>query len=184
MCTTMIITRGATANRSMVVTHSDDDELSDQRVIFVPAVDHAPGATRRVLAEAYDYPRMVRPERAPGYATPGWPETQPIGEIPQATHTYAYFDGNYGIINEHNLMMGECTNGARFQPDYLSVADAEKTGDKPRLFYSSELSRIARVAAEAAGWDAERTRAEAQRYVEGVRRRYQIVADPARRSAA
>jgi glycerol-3-phosphate dehydrogenase len=39
-----------------------------------------------------------------------------------------------------------------------------------------QLARIAEVAAAAAGWDAERTRAEATAYATAVRRRYQIVA--------
>jgi hypothetical protein len=39
-----------------------------------------------------------------------------------------------------------------------------------------ELDQIARVAAEAAGWDAARTRQEAAAYAAAVRRRYQIVA--------
>jgi dipeptidase len=59
MCTTMIITRGATADGSMVVAHSDDDELSDQRVIRVPAGDHPAGSRRAVMPESYPYPRMV-----------------------------------------------------------------------------------------------------------------------------
>jgi glycerol-3-phosphate dehydrogenase len=37
-----------------------------------------------------------------------------------------------------------------------------------------ELSRIADVAARAAGWDAERSRAEARAYLASVQRRYQI----------
>jgi glycerol-3-phosphate dehydrogenase len=47
-----------------------------------------------------------------------------------------------------------------------------------------ELAQIAQTAARAAGWDAERTRAEACNYVAAVRRRYQIVARTAERSAA
>ncbi len=39
-----------------------------------------------------------------------------------------------------------------------------------------QLARIAEVAAAAAGWEAERTRAEATAYAAAVRRRYQIVA--------
>lgn len=39
-----------------------------------------------------------------------------------------------------------------------------------------EIAQIARVAAEAAGWNAERARAEAVAYAAAVRRRYQIVA--------
>ena len=142
MCTTMIFGRKATADRSLIVTHSDDDELSDQRVVRVPAMDHEPGAMRDVFAEFYDYPRIVSKDRGPGYDTPGWPETKAIGQIPQVQHTFAYYDGNYGIINEHGLMMGECTNGAKYQPAYVTAADAGE-GKTPRLFYSSELSRIA-----------------------------------------
>ncbi len=142
MCTTMILTPGATASGAMTVTHSDDDELSDQRVIRVPAATHAPGAMRPVLPEAYEYPRLNVSDRGPFYDTPGWPRTQPLGEIPQVERTFAYFDGNYGIMNEHNLMMGECTNGARFQPKPVGAAEAGPDRHI-RLMYSSELSRIA-----------------------------------------
>jgi len=58
MCTTMIITNGATADGSMMVTHSDDNELSDQRLILVPAQHHAPGSERGVVDGSSDpYPR-------------------------------------------------------------------------------------------------------------------------------
>jgi glycerol-3-phosphate dehydrogenase len=47
-----------------------------------------------------------------------------------------------------------------------------------------ELPLIARVAAQAAGWDAERARAEADAYAASIRRRYQIVVPGTERSAA
>jgi len=47
-----------------------------------------------------------------------------------------------------------------------------------------ELPQVARIAAEAAGWDAERARAEAAGYTASLRRRYQIVAPSSQRSAA
>lgn len=145
MCTTMIITCGATKDGSMIVTHSDDNELSDQRLIFVPAQDHAPGSMRKIIAGINDgYPRLVSKDRGPGYDTEGWPETPSIGEIPQVAHTYAYFDGSYGIMNEYNLMFGECTNGAKYMPtNPVTQEQAAKTGEHCRLFYSAELSRIA-----------------------------------------
>lgn len=145
MCTTMIITPGATVDGSMIVTHSDDNELSDQRFIYVPAMNHAPGSMRGIVAGINDgYPRLVSKERGPGYDLKDWPETPIIGQIPQIAHTYAYFDGSYGIMNEHNLMFGECTNGAKFMPpNPITKEQAEKSGDHCRLFYSAELSRIA-----------------------------------------
>jgi glycerol-3-phosphate dehydrogenase len=47
-----------------------------------------------------------------------------------------------------------------------------------------ELARIAAVAGEALGWDAERIRAEAAAYAAAVRRRYQIAATPPTRAVA
>lgn len=144
MCTTMIITNGATADGSMMVTHSDDNELSDQRIIYVPAQKHPKNSLRGVVDGTNDaYPRLVSKQRGPGYDTPEWPETPLIGSIPQVAHTYAYFDGSYGIMNEHNLMFGECTNGAKYQPTHVSQSDAEKNHKQCRLFYSAELSRVA-----------------------------------------
>jgi glycerol-3-phosphate dehydrogenase len=46
------------------------------------------------------------------------------------------------------------------------------------------LDQIARLAGEAAGWDAERSRAEAVAYADSVRRRYQIVPPRASRPSA
>jgi dipeptidase len=139
----MIITKGA-ADGSMMVSHSDDDELSDQRIIYVPAQDHAEGSMREVLnnTNVY-YPRIVSKDRGPGYDTPDWPQTPLIGKIKQVPHTYAYFDGNYGIMNEHNLMFGECTNGAKYEPGCVTEEDAAKRHIHCRLFYSAELSRVA-----------------------------------------
>jgi dipeptidase len=145
MCTTMIITCGATKDGSMIVTHSDDNELSDQRLIYIPAQHHTKGSMRGIVAGINDgYPRVVSKDRGPGYNTKNCPETPLIGKISQVAHTYAYFDGSYGIMNEHNLMFGECTNGAKYMPQNpITEEEAKKTNKHCRLFYSAELSRIA-----------------------------------------
>ena len=147
-CTTMIMTKGASADGSMVVTHSDDDELADQRLINVPS--HGQKGKRQIFHEAYPYPRFVTDQRGPGYDTKGYPMTTPLYMLPYAEiekilghkrlRSFSYFDGNYGIMNEHNLMMGECTNGANFEPP----SNTDPTAENPlRIFYSAELSRIA-----------------------------------------
>jgi dipeptidase len=145
MCTTMIITKGATIDGSMIVAHSDDNELADQRIIYVPAQEHKMGAIRKVFAEAYYYPRLVTDDRGDGYDThgPKIKETEPIGGIPQVDYTFAYFDGAYGIMNEHNLMIGECTCGVKYQPSFVTAEQARKEEKHVRLFYSQELSHIA-----------------------------------------
>ena len=147
-CTTMIITKGASADGSMMVAHSDDDELGDQRLIRVPARQQT--GKRSIYHEHYRYPRIVTDDRGAGYNTPGFQPTKPVFELSysaiwdilghEVPTSYAYYDGNYGIMNEHNLMMGECTNGAKFEPD--STAEKDRKHAR-RIFYSSELSRIA-----------------------------------------
>ncbi|MDD3313725.1 C69 family dipeptidase [Pseudodesulfovibrio sp.] len=146
-CTTMIATPGATADGSMMVTHSDDNELGDQRLIFVPAKKQE--GARRTFADYLRYPRIVTDDRGPAYNTPDAP-TKPLIEIPYAEiwkllgrkqeTSFAYFDGDYGIMNEKNLMFGECTNGANYEPPANPVAGK---GKPRRIFYSAELSRIA-----------------------------------------
>lgn len=137
-CTTMIVGKDASKDGSVFVAHSDDDELLDQRIVYVPAMDHPPNSKRPV----YDDPaafggsnvRYVGTSRGPGYVNENLPQSKPLGYIDQVPHTYAYFDGNYAIMNEHQLVFGECTNGAKFQP---------KPEPGKRIFYSAELSRVA-----------------------------------------
>ena len=144
-CTTTIVTKGASADGSVMVSHSDDNDLGDQSLVFVPARDWPEGAQRPVYDSAvavqenpatntFLVPRLSDPKRAPGYNHPDTPRTTPIGFIPQVRHTFAYIDGNYGIMNEHGLMFGECTDGAH----NTCTAEPGK-----RIFYSSELARVA-----------------------------------------
>lgn len=143
-CTTIIVGKKATTDGSVLVSHSEDG-LGDPRMIYVPAMDHEPGAMRPVFYSdcALGYKarygadaavRLITNTRGPGYNQPGQPST-PLGYIPQVAHTYAYFDGNYGVINEHQLALGECTDKAK-------VDDVEPEPGK-RIFYSAELGRVA-----------------------------------------
>lgn len=144
-CTTMLITKGASADGSVIVAHSDDSELFDQRLAYVPAADHAPGTMRPVYYDAsslgdkpeyhsYLLRRYVGTDRGPIYVDPEQPQSIPLGYIPQVAHTYAYYEGSYAIMNEHQLMFGECTDGTKIQPDPVPGK---------LIFYSAELSRIA-----------------------------------------
>ena len=67
---------------------------------------------------------------------PGTPLTAPIGHVPQVNHTFAYTEGNYGIMNERQLSIGESTCSGAF------VAEAAGSGGQA-LFCVNELSRLA-----------------------------------------
>ena len=107
-CTTLLITKGASKDGSVMVGHSDDSELFDQRLVYVPAADHPPGSLRPVYYDAsalgdkpeyhsYELRRYVGTDRGPVYNNPDLPQSIPIGYIPQVEHTYAYFEGSYAI---------------------------------------------------------------------------------------
>ena len=141
----MLVTKGASQDGSVIVAHSDDSELFDQRLVFVPAADHEPGSLRPVYYDAsalgerpeyqsYLVRRYVGTDRGPTYMDPTQPQSIPLGSIPQVAHTYAYYDGSYAIMNEHQLMFGECTDGSKLQPDPVPGK---------LIFYSAELSRVA-----------------------------------------
>ena len=143
-CTTTIVGKSASADGSVLVSHSEDG-LSDPSVVYVPAKDHPEGSLRPVFYStvALDYKpqwgasethRLNTKDRGPTYDVKGIPASIPLGYIPQVSHTYAYFDGNYGIMNEHQLSIGECTDKAKVHPE-------PEPGK--RIFYSSELSRVA-----------------------------------------
>ena len=146
-CTTAIVTKGASADGSAYVTHSNDDFSSDPSIVYVPAKDHPAGAMRKVYPSAiawddlpeyacFSNPRLVAPERGEAYDYPQKERTKPLGEIPEVGHTYAYIDSDYGVMNEHGLMLGECTDNSA-QLEYLEPKEGHG------IFYASELGRVA-----------------------------------------
>ena len=138
-CTTVGVTPGASSlGRAIASQSNDGGAISDTRLFRVPAMDHAPGSMRPVYAwTGGAFPRYVGQSRGEqNYVTPGVPDTKPIGFIPQVNHTYAYYDGAFGLLNEHGLGMAESTCTAR------------TTGALPRpkgkaLWYTDELGRVA-----------------------------------------
>jgi len=133
-CTTIGVTKGASVDGSVMVTHTCDCGMCDFRVISTPAMDFEPGSMRPCYPYLDKYPAYVGTDRGPGWDTPGFEPTKPLGYIPQVEHTYAYFGSSYGIINEHQLAIGECTTGAK---TYAGPVENECILD------ISELSRIA-----------------------------------------
>ncbi|GAB9464349.1 hypothetical protein Gpo141_00001781 [Globisporangium polare] len=140
-CTMIAIGKNATVDGSTLMAHTDDagGGAADLRLIRVPAQDHPAGAKRAVYSFFGGYPRLVSHERGPHYAptSDDEPLTKPLGFVPQVPHTYAYFDQDYGMMNEMQLSIGESTCGAR------TVGWSKDLPYGSNLFGIAELSKIA-----------------------------------------
>eukprot|EP00742_Colponemidia_sp_Colp-10_P002370 GILJ01002526.1.p1 GENE.GILJ01002526.1~~GILJ01002526.1.p1 ORF type:complete len:658 (+),score=115.19 GILJ01002526.1:40-1974(+) len=142
MCTTMVFGKKATADGSVMTTHTADCKECDSRFFYVPAADHEEGDERPVYLGAefvyFMYPRYKGYARGPGYYPAAGEKnlTKPIGSIPQVRHTFAYFDTVYGVMNEHQVGIGESTCAAK-----ISALPVSAGGHA--LFDLAELTRIA-----------------------------------------
>jgi dipeptidase len=133
-CTTIAVTKGASVDGSVMVTHTADCGHCDFRLVKVPAMDYEPGSQRAIYPFMLDYPRYVGVSRGEDYDTAGYEALEPLGYIDQVAHTYAYMDGVYGVINEHQLAIGECTTASRI---YVTPEAGV------RVFDIAALSRVA-----------------------------------------
>ncbi|EQC29652.1 hypothetical protein SDRG_12656 [Saprolegnia diclina VS20] len=139
-CTVVAVTKGASADGASLTAHTDDAGWStaDVRLVHVPAKDHAPGSKRPVYDFNGGYPRLVAKERGPHYApVEGQALTTPLGFIPQVEHTYAYFDQDYGMMNEVRLSIAESTCSAK------TVGWPSSKPFGYNLFGIAELSKLA-----------------------------------------
>lgn len=87
-CTSLIVTKGASADGSNMITYAADSHTLYGELYSQPAADHPEGAMRKI----YD-----------------WDSGEYRGEIPEVAHTYA----TIGNMNEHGLTIAESTWGGR-----------------------------------------------------------------------
>ncbi len=111
----------------MTASEKTGEQIDDISLLYVPAADHAPGEKRPVLYDPNSGSDAAGGKR-------GGNSSLILGYIDQVPHTYAYYTGSYGMMNEHQLLSGECT-------DYAKVELGPESGK--RIFYSSELSDVA-----------------------------------------
>lgn len=97
-CTNLIVTKGASADGSNMVTYAADSHQLYGALKHLPAADYPAGT----MMSVYD-----------------WDSGKYMGEIPQATHTYNVI----GNMNEHQLVIGETTYGGREFIDSTAVMD-------------------------------------------------------------
>ena len=158
-CTTIIVGHLASADGSTMTSHTNDCLNCDFRIGHVAARAHAHGASRRLMRNRSPYPRLLWSDEelagdgggalspasaasntpAAGAFFPWRPDEgafASIGRMPQVAHTYAYLDGHYGIMNEHQLAIGESTCGGA-----LIARPASEGGEA--LVDVQEMTRVA-----------------------------------------
>ncbi|MDD2334568.1 MAG: C69 family dipeptidase [Mesotoga sp.] len=112
-CTTVIVTKGASVDGSVMTSHSCDCGECDFRYVFIPAADFEVGSKRPVYPFHEPYPRYIGKDMGPTYDDPNFAPYEPLGYIDQVEHTFAYYEAAYGVINEHQVAIGECTCSAK-----------------------------------------------------------------------
>lgn len=85
-CTNLIITKGASADKSVMITYAADSHTRYGALAFYPAADHKPGD----LCQIYHYENGKL-----------------LGTIPEVPHTFSVIQ----FMNEHQVAIGETTWG-------------------------------------------------------------------------
>jgi dipeptidase len=108
-CTVVMVGKDASADRSVMTTHTADCGICDWTWRHVPAADHKPGSMRKIyhISQIKTWPPDV------GLKWDMYTENYTGVEIPQVAHTYSYHHGVFGYMNEHQLAMAESTIGCR-----------------------------------------------------------------------
>lgn len=116
-CTNFLVTRGASADGSTMITYAADSHVLYGELYYRPAAKYAPGALRKVF---------------------DWDSGKYLGTIPQVAETFSVV----GNMNEHQVVIGETTYGGRKE-----LKDPKGGMDYGSLMYVAlERARTAREA--------------------------------------
>lgn len=116
-CTNVIVTKGASADGSCLISYAADSHWLYGELYFHPAADWKPGSLLDIRE---------------------WDTQRPLGSIAQVRHTFQ----TVGNMNEHQLIIGETTYGGRSE-----LLDTNGVMDYGSLIYVTlQRARTAREA--------------------------------------
>jgi len=101
-CTTITVGKSATADGSVITSHTLDDHRSWTTIDIQPPRTHAQGATFPLFKIGNDDTGAM-----PAY------KNIPLGDIPQPPSTFGYINTSLPCMNERQLAIGESTFGGR-----------------------------------------------------------------------
>ena len=104
-CTSITVGKKASADGSVMTSHTDDSHRSRTNIYVTPAQDYEQGAKQQL------HKRMWAKKQLPGQMQRY--DNIPVGEIPQVEHTYQFLNTAYPCVNEAQLAIGESTFGGR-----------------------------------------------------------------------
>lgn len=101
-CTSVTLGRLATADGSVITSHTDDSHRTRSWIDIRAAQRHPEGA-RATMYKRLPYDSLAMPTYI----------HREIGSIPQESQTYGYINSAYPCMNEHQVGIGESTFGGR-----------------------------------------------------------------------
>ena len=101
-CTTIMVGKKASADGSVITSHTCDSHRTRSDVNIVPPQAFKKGSLAIMYKRTND----------DSLAMPAY-KYLPVGEIPQAESTYGYINTAYPCMNDHQLAVGESTFGGR-----------------------------------------------------------------------
>ena len=101
-CTSITVGKLASADGSLITSHTDDSHRTRSWMDIQPAKDHKAGDMVPMYKRTADNTKAM-----PAY------KHDKIGEIPQVEHTYQFINTAYPCMNEKQLGIGESTFGGR-----------------------------------------------------------------------
>lgn len=101
-CTTIMVGKKASADGSVITSHTCDSHRTRSNVWIVPPQTYKRGSMTTMYKRTND----------DSLAMPAY-KYLPVGEIPQVESTYGYINTAYPCMNDHQLAVGESTFGGR-----------------------------------------------------------------------
>ena len=103
-CTSITVGKKASADGSVMTSHTDDSHRSRTNILVEPAHDYTKGEMQTVYKRQW---AKDEPGKMQRYAN------VPVGQIKQVEHTYQFMNTAYPCVNEKQLAIGESTFGGR-----------------------------------------------------------------------
>ena len=166
-CTSIIVGAEASGDGGPVTSHTNDCNACDFRLSKVAAKDVDPTSLRPVYRYRAEYPRFLGDGKGETYGEAGltsyypWAagagDFEPMGYVEYGTsRTFAYVDGAYGMMNEHQVAIGESTCGARITALPIALGGTALLEARELSSIALERCATARCAVELMGAMAEK----------------------------